>query len=77
MIDTPLQATSGGVSNTTEEETSGTDQGNSGAAGQQSVGRSWWQWTDVGPDGRPSRATSYTGWEPSLDLLVHAINTHK
>lgn len=33
-------------------------------------GRSWWQWTDTGPDGRPSRALHYTGWEQGYQVLT-------
>ncbi|GAX85192.1 hypothetical protein CEUSTIGMA_g12610.t1 [Chlamydomonas eustigma] len=77
FVEGPYEATFGrGISNTSSEETS-ENIDTSSAPGQQAVGRSWWQWTDVGPDGRPSRATSYTGWEPSLELLVHTINVHK
>eukprot|EP00195_Chlamydomonas_chlamydogama_P011637 CAMPEP_0202913136 /NCGR_PEP_ID=MMETSP1392-20130828/59652_1 /ASSEMBLY_ACC=CAM_ASM_000868 /TAXON_ID=225041 /ORGANISM="Chlamydomonas chlamydogama, Strain SAG 11-48b" /LENGTH=261 /DNA_ID=CAMNT_0049604281 /DNA_START=140 /DNA_END=925 /DNA_ORIENTATION=+ len=50
------------------------------AAEEQGVeqgGRSWWQWTDVGPEGRPSRAAHYTGWEAALDVLVAAIKEHR
>lgn len=40
-------------------------------------GKSWWQWTDEGPDARPSKALHYSGWEPSLKLLVEAIRQHR
>ncbi|PNW85977.1 hypothetical protein CHLRE_03g201439v5 [Chlamydomonas reinhardtii] len=39
-------------------------------------GRSWWQWTDTGPSGRPSKAAHYTGWEVSQAALVAAIKEH-
>ncbi|KAG2436656.1 hypothetical protein HXX76_006184 [Chlamydomonas incerta] len=39
-------------------------------------GRSWWQWTDSGPSGRPSKAANYTGWEVSQAALVAAIKEH-
>ena len=41
-------------------------------------GRSWWQWSDQGPDGRPSRATQYSGWDRALqESLVPALRLHK
>ena len=41
-------------------------------------GRSWWQWSDQGPDGRPSRATQYSGWDRALqESLIPALRLHK
>jgi hypothetical protein len=45
--------------------------------GVETGGKSWWLWSDVGSDGRPSRALHYSGWEPSLELLVAAIKEHR
>jgi pimeloyl-ACP methyl ester carboxylesterase len=36
-------------------------------------GRTWWQWTDLEPGTRPSRAASYTGWAASQDAIHQAI----
>eukprot|EP01024_Parvocaulis_polyphysoides_P026048 TRINITY_DN23749_c0_g1_i1.p1 TRINITY_DN23749_c0_g1~~TRINITY_DN23749_c0_g1_i1.p1 ORF type:complete len:236 (+),score=35.34 TRINITY_DN23749_c0_g1_i1:301-1008(+) len=33
-------------------------------------GRSWFQWQDVDPGTRPSRATKYSGWETSKQLML-------
>ncbi|EFJ40066.1 hypothetical protein VOLCADRAFT_121759 [Volvox carteri f. nagariensis] len=33
-------------------------------------GRSWWQWTDTGPEGRPSKAASYTGMYACVCMYV-------
>ncbi|KAG2497705.1 hypothetical protein HYH03_004442 [Edaphochlamys debaryana] len=40
-------------------------------------GRSWWQWTDSGPAGRPSKAASYTGWDVARTALVAALREHQ
>jgi predicted esterase len=36
-------------------------------------GRTWWQWTDLEPGTRPSRAASYTGWSASQDAIHAAL----
>lgn len=36
-------------------------------------GRTWWQWTDLDPGTRPSRAASYTGWSVSQDAIHDAL----
>lgn len=45
--------------------------------GGASGGRSWWRWQDVGPDNRPSRAASYSGWEQSFDNIAAAVAEHR
>ncbi|GLC38996.1 hypothetical protein PLESTB_001773500 [Pleodorina starrii] len=40
-------------------------------------GRSWWQYTDTGPNGRPSRATAYMGWEVAQSSLLAALREHQ
>eukprot|EP00955_Chlamydomonas_euryale_P011880 127609-Chlamydomonas_euryale.AAC.1 len=45
--------------------------------GVEAGGKSWWQWSDTGPDGRPSRATRYRWAERcgqrSVDRAVWAM----
>lgn len=65
FVEGPYEATAGPLGNAAEEQ--GLDIG----------GRSWWQWSDQGPDSRPSKALHYSGWEPSLQLLVDAIKQHR
>ncbi|KAL4518337.1 hypothetical protein Ndes2526A_g01226 [Nannochloris sp. 'desiccata'] len=38
-----------------------------------SEGRTWWQWTDLDPGTRPSRAASYTGWSASQEAIHAAL----
>lgn len=40
-------------------------------------GKSWWQWTDIEPGIRPSKAAQYTGLDTSLDTINKAIEQHK
>ncbi|KAG1662004.1 hypothetical protein FOA52_012175 [Chlamydomonas sp. UWO 241] len=61
----PLSTGSGGLPSAAEE------------GGVEIGGRSWWQWSDSEPDGRPSRAMHYSGWEPSLQVLIGAIKEHR
>lgn len=41
-----------------------------------SQGRSWWQWTDLDPGTRPSRAAHYSGWEVSQAAITAALQEH-
>ena len=42
-------------------------------SGGSADGRSWWQWTDLEPGTRPSRAASYTGWNTSQAAIHQAL----
>ncbi|KAL4448145.1 hypothetical protein ABPG75_005364 [Micractinium tetrahymenae] len=41
-----------------------------------SPGRSWWQWSDLDPGTRPSRAAQYRGWEASRAAIQAALVQH-
>lgn len=49
--------------------------GEAGGAG--SSGRTWWHWTDSGPDNRPSRAATYSGWDGAFDAIAAALAEHR
>jgi predicted esterase len=40
-------------------------------------GRTWWEWSDLEPGTRPSRAASYTGWSASQDVIHAALEHHR
>lgn len=40
-------------------------------------GRSWWNFKENGPDGRPSLAYKYNGWETSLQSLKASLIEHQ
>ena len=44
------------------------------SSGSLAEGRSWWQWEDLEPGTRPSRATLYTGWEDSQQAIQQALD---
>lgn len=46
------------------------------SAGSTAEGRTWWQWEDLEPGTRPSRAARYTGWESSQAALEAALEEH-
>ncbi|PRW45017.1 Glucose-induced degradation 4 [Chlorella sorokiniana] len=39
-------------------------------------GRSWWQWSDLEPGTRPSRAAHYSGWPASQAAIRAALEEH-
>lgn len=43
------------------------------SAGSTIGGRTWWQWTDLEPGTRPSRAASYKGWDASQNAIQQAL----
>lgn len=45
-------------------------------AGGGEAGRSWWEWRDVEPGTRPSRAAQYSGWEASQAAIAAALEEH-
>lgn len=70
FVDAPFPAVSAPI----EEDEAAENDTN---VGQQDPGNSWWQWTDIEPGTRPSKAAQYTGLDISLDTINKAIEQHK
>lgn len=52
------------------------DEENAVLVGGRPGGRSWWLWEDTDETARPSKATKYTEWIPSIHTISQALEEH-